>query len=794
MPRSSVSSALSEFLNVVASRLGLGTGQPEAQLSGVDGLLSIFGASLGRLVEVTPETGVAELHIRPDMAVHVERLLSGFLELKAPGKGADPSRFTDQHDRDQWQSLRELPNLIYTDGWDWALYRAGERVASVSLGPVGTVRTDHRALLRLVEIFLAWEPIVPSSPEALAAVLAPLCRILRDEVAAALRLEGSAMQQLAADWRQVLFPEASDDQFADAYAQTLTYALLLARLDPSTEGGAVLTAGAAAETLQTGHALLAQALRILTDPAARAEIATGVSLLERAIGAVQPDLVRGRAEHDVWLYFYEQFLAEYDPRLREERGVYYTPVPVVHTQVRLVSRLLQERLGKDHSFAEEGVVLLDPAVGTGTYPLAAIDHALELCAETAGTGAIPGRATQLARNVHAFEILVGPYTVAHLRLTQRIRDAGGQLPPEGAQVYLTDTLESPEGEPQQIPLFLRRLGDEHERARRVKLGTRVLVCIGNPPYHRQSASVRSGGGEGGHAAELLGRFLDLARGHTMFSHIASLYNDYVYFWRWAISKVFESDTGPGIVSFISASSYLSGPGFIGMREVLRREADEIWIIDLEGGGIRASENVFAILTPVAIAIAVRYGDGSPEMPASVHYARVEGTREEKLQFLEEVAAFGDIEWRLAPDGWTDPFVAQESSVFGDWPLLADIFPWQTPGMMIGRTWPVATSRQLAEERWRRFAASSVGQRPELLREGRFGRRVVSELGTPTWPPPASPGTLAQISHESVVPQVVPYGYRSLLKNWILADARLIDLQRPPMWYATRTSRSTWLAS
>src|SRR5690606_25041501 len=107
---------------------------------------------------------------------------------------------------------------------------------------------------------------------------------------------------------------------------------------------------------------------------------------------------------DIWLYFYEQFLAEYDPRLREERGVYYTPVQVVQAQVRLVGKILEQDFNKPLTFADEGVTVLDPAIGTGTYALAAFDHGLERVRDRFGPGAVAGRAAVLGSNLHGFEI------------------------------------------------------------------------------------------------------------------------------------------------------------------------------------------------------------------------------------------------------------------------------------------------------------------------------------------------------------------------------------------------------
>ena len=313
--------------------------------------------------------------------------------------------------------------------------------------------------------------------------MAPLARLLRGEVLAALGDESSAVSQLRSDWRSALFANADLPQFADAYAQTLTYTLLLARLDGLEDVG---TGEAAQEQLRRrGHALLADVLRNMADPLARQEIATPVDLLERVIGAVDAGRLR-RGDADPWLYFYEHFLSAYDPKLRSDRGVYYTPVEVVRAQVRLIGELLEQRFGKSLTYADEGVVTLDPAAGTGTYPLAVIEHALDLVEEREGLGAIQGRASDLAKNVHAFELLVGPYAVAHLRVTERIQARGGALPEDGAHVYLSDTLESPHSTPSgQMALPLRSLAQEHERARQIKAGTQVLVCLGNPPYNRQ---------------------------------------------------------------------------------------------------------------------------------------------------------------------------------------------------------------------------------------------------------------------------------------------------------------------
>jgi len=792
---------LATFADAVHERLTSALqGQAEDQLKApVELLIVSLGRQSGHAIQVATEATATEVG-RPDMAVGVDGVLVGHIELKKPGTGADPTRFAG-HNAQQWRKFQELPNLIYTDGNAWALYRSGQRVGDiVDIGEIdrrgvrGLKLEATPVFLTIIREFLTWEPISPSSPRALAELLAPLCRFLRDDVLQAAKNRDSALAQLAYEWRTTLFPDATDEAFADAYAQTLTYALLLARFD----GASDLRPNRAAETLSNNHKLLGHVLTLLADSQTRLEIGTGVDILVRVIGAVDPSRLMER-DPDPWLYFYEDFLAAYDSRMREERGVYYTPVQVVHCQVRLVEQLLMERFGKAMTYADDEVVFLDPAAGTGTYPLAAITEAIDRVQARYGAGAVPPRATMLAKNVHAFELLVGPYAVAHLRVTQKLQEAGATLPADGVHVYLTDTLESPDvAPPGRLPLSLRPLVDEHRRAGKVKKETRVLVCMGNPPYSRQAFDASEGTDDPAARLErLLGDFIRLARGRTMFSHIASLYNTYVYFWRWALWKVFESPDSPGhgIVSFITASSYLNGPGFLGMREVMRQVFDELWIIDLEGGslGARRTENVFAIQTPVAIAIGVRYGGPNPDTPAIVHYTKITGSRDEKLDELDSVRSFNDLDWQECSTDWTAPLIPAGRGAFSSWPLLTDLFPWQHPGVKVGRTWPIAVTREVATERWRRLVSSPPSDRGELFADKRFGRGTTTRPSPGMWPPPASPQPIQDITPNSPMPPIARYAHRSFDRKWILADCRLFRTPSQPLW-AAHSEKQIYLIS
>jgi len=834
----SIHESLQTFAGAVTAKMTqLTAGEPEDQVRGpFENRMAGVAAALGWNVVCTGETPLPGRLGRPDYAAHLNQLLAGYVELKAPGVGATATRFQG-HNRDQFKRFSAVPNILYTDGNEWALYRGGELVDKVvrlsgdvaADGRKAAAPQDAQALERLFRDFLSWQPIIPADRKGkidlkgFAALLAPLCRMLRDDVTEALGDPDSPLVQLAKDWRHLLFPDASDEQFADAYAQTVAFALLLGR----SERADPLTLGSAEAALAAQHNLLSRALQVLTDPGVRAEMAASLDLLLRVIAVVPPATLTRPG--DPWLYFYEDFLAAYDPKLRKDAGAYYTPVEVVRAQVRLIDDLLVDRLGKPLGFADPGVVTLDPAVGTGTYLLGVIEHALGRIEAEQGAGAVAGQAAALAGNLYGFEVMVGPYAVSELRVSRALRDRGASLPADGTHVYLTDTLESPHAEPPQLPLFLRPIAEQHAKALKVKTNVPVIVCLGNPPYDRHEAVdvgdesnlSRCGGwvrfGDPLHGRTIKDRkgkerglksartrlerrqrlailkdFVDpaVAAGHGV--HVKNLYNLYVYFWRWALWKVFEHETssGPGVVSFISASSYLDGDAFCGMREHMRRQCDEVWILDLggEGRGTRKSDNVFAIQTPVAIAVAVRSKKAKKDKLAQVHYARIEGTRDAKLAALDAIDSLSKVKWQDCPEDWQAPFRPLGKGDYFAWPPLTDLMPWQHTGCEIKRTWPICHDPETLKARWR--ALLTTQEQPTAFRETRD-----REIGSKCLPlfesDQAEP--LDQLPSSAPPPRIERYAYRSFDRQWLFADNRLGDYLRPDLWRA-HGPRQLYLAS
>lgn len=209
---------------------------PEANVRApIEALLANVAAERGVSVVLSDEDSLPRAGVRPDWSIHVHGALAGYVEAKAPGKGADLKHFTG-HDAEQWERLQDLPNLLLTDGIEWALYRDGRRIEPGIVRFSGSLDDDSAQLVEpqplsdLVERLVSWQPLAPQSAGELAETAARLCRLLRKEVARQLQLNDQ-LHHHAEEWRELLFANADDDTFADGFAQTITFALLRARVE-----------------------------------------------------------------------------------------------------------------------------------------------------------------------------------------------------------------------------------------------------------------------------------------------------------------------------------------------------------------------------------------------------------------------------------------------------------------------------------------------------------------------------------------------------------------------------------
>jgi hypothetical protein len=326
---SRLAEAVSEFGATIRQPLAARLGGEEDQIgSPVARLVRSAGLALGLNVVTHAETPLSELSMRPDFAVSVANGATGFIEVKRPGKRADPAAWPSRsHDGRQWQKMRLLPNVLYTDGSQWALYRDGERVGPVArldgaLDSAGRfLKPADDRLAQVLEEFLWHPPTPPRDLRSLVRAAARLCRYLREEVTEILEHErtagnGRPFTTLAQEWRALLFPRMTEDaKFADAYAQTITFALLLARNAGIAFEGRDLPA--IGRQLGKHYALIGRALRVLADPAAADQLLI-IETLRRIIGAVDWDHLEATST-GTHATLYEAFLQEYDPALRRRR-------------------------------------------------------------------------------------------------------------------------------------------------------------------------------------------------------------------------------------------------------------------------------------------------------------------------------------------------------------------------------------------------------------------------------------------------------------------------------------------
>jgi hypothetical protein len=232
---------------------------------------------------------------------------------------------------------------------------------------------------------------------------------------------------------------------------------------------------------------------------------------------------------------------------------------------------------------------------------------------------------------------------------------------------------------------------------------------------------------------------------------------------------------------VSRGSYLAGPGFVGVREMMRRTFDELWIIDLGGDnlGTRKTPNVFNIQTPVAIALGVRAAKPSPLTSAKVRYVKVDGsTREDKLMQLEGLAGFGGMVWRDCPDDWQKPLLPIGKGDFFQWPPISDIFPYQRSGSKLGRPWPIGETRELIQNRWDKLLSVTGAARAKLFKNNKYRKieRKYRDHRTGDWLP-----TLASVKAGTQAPQISAYAFRPFDRHFVFEDTRFNDRMGDVLW-------------
>jgi len=626
----------------------------------------------------------------PDFIVTSKDTPLGYIEAKDVGVNLDRAEDTEQLKRYR-ASLR---NLILTDYLEFRLYRNGEPVQNVRVGTwqkTGGLRRNSVSIGQLETLFNAFfDADVPTigNPRELAERMARLARLLHDLIRQAFAQESMTKGELHAQYdafKKILIGDLSVDQFADMYAQTIAYGLFAARCNHT---GAGFTRQNAGRDLPKTNPFLRKLFNTIAGADLDERISWAVDDLAELLAkadmvAILADFGTESRREDPVIHFYETFLAAYDPKLRELRGVYYTPEPVVGYIVRSVDIFLKRDFklaqgladssrvkltrpkprGKgEETYETHRVQILDPACGTGTFLHAVIAGIRERFASNAGMW--PAYVTDhLLPRIYGFELLMAPYAVAHMKLGLQLTESGYDFQSdERLRVFLTNTLEEAH-EMTGLPLFTQWLAEEAAAASEIKKEVPIMVVLGNPPYSGHSAN------KGKWITNLLNEYKKSSELKKP-AQAKWLSDDYVKFIRFAQWRI--EQTGYGVLAFITNHSYLDNPTFLDMRRSLMDSFDDIYLLDLHGSTKKKErhpdggkdENVFDIQQGVAIAFLVRRSSRAPR--CTVRRAELWGTRPTKYAWLDNSdvtkTAWKDITPQQAP--WL--FVEQDANLSAEY--------------------------------------------------------------------------------------------------------------------------------
>lgn len=578
---------------------------------------------------------------------------------------------------------KAFPNLIYTNGVDFEFIRDGEQVHFVSIADflMGLQPKPDKfdELERQLQNFAAQQDVTIRSAQKLAELMAAKAAIIKDEIGIALSDDPGLRSNLAGQFKSFkadLLPNLTTGEFADIYAETITYGMFAARLhDQSLD---TFSRAEALELLPKSNPFLRDLFGYIAGPAIPDRLRYIVDDLAAVLRASDPfslfeDFGKFTARNDPFVHFYETFLAEYNPKKRKSRGVWYTPEPVVDFIVRAVDDVLKTEFdlkdgladtskvsvkwdtGNDHVAGKlkgqpiiedrqvHRVQILDPATGTGTF----LAKAIQTISDRVKTRA-PGKWSgyvedELIPRIHGFELLMASYAMCHMKLDMMLRETGyvpSEKPPRFS-VWLTNALE--EGEREVRDLFFAPLANEARGANDVKRQTPIMCIIGNPPYSGHSSNF-------GEWIEALMADYKVSPELKRPAQAKWLSDDYVKFIR--MSEHLIEKNGEGVLGFITNHSYLDNPTFMDMRHRLLNTFDKVYIFDLHGSTKRremtpdgnADENVFDIQQGVAILVGVKLTGGSEEKIANTFHRDLWGSRKVKNTSLWETA--------LDQDGWS----------------------------------------------------------------------------------------------------------------------------------------------
>jgi hypothetical protein len=749
-------------------------------------LIRSFGKDLGRnKLTVAPEASAGTIG-QPDIFVKDGPRLIGFVETKAPDAQLARLLKTTK----QLKSYAEsLPNWVLTDYYVFIFIQNG--VAGQAID----ARSAPEELRQRFGQFFDSAPRNIRSASRLAEEMARRSRLLKSGLLGALKAEepGGQLKITLDFYRKHLMDDLTEDGFADTFAQTAAYGMFLGWLrwseahgdlsaeDNGSESGKrpPFTRRRAVSEIPDSVPFLRSSLRLLTSdeilPAAVLRLLDDLAaLFDNTIAApiaAEIAAVGVSRRHDPMLYFYERFLEKYDAGERQKRGVYYTPAELVAYVVTAVQALLREQFGREDGLADPSVVVLDPAVGTGTFLIGAAATALAVV-EPQGSAAVRRLIREhLLPDFYGFELLPAPYAVAHLKIGSFYSQQGYKLTnADHARIYLTNTLHKDEhatGELELLPIF-SAITEEAVAAAKVKHQVPVLVVLGNPPYERTSHNSNPW------IDKLQQAFYQIDGRKITDQNPGPLKDDYLRFIRWSVWKLLEQGDGAGggILAFVTNRAFIERVLHRGVRKFLLDRFDELYVYDLHGDQRewyrdRVDEKVFkTVQSGIAVTVMIKRPGPQADGLAGVRYREAWGTREDKLA---EIATAG-----ITDDAWTDvapeapywlmvPYDRQAS--YENWPDVKQLFPLNVIGVQTHRDQLVVADTEAAlRSRLQQFADENV---PDSFWEQQKGKT------NRDWDLKGARAALRADGPR----QVRRWNYRGLERRWVAFDDRLIDYTR-----------------
>lgn len=602
----------------------------------------------------------------PDYILTKKDIPVGFIEAKDIGdrdlEGAKKTGNKEQFDRYK----ASLNNIIFTDYINFLLYREGELVTKISIAEI----TD-KGIKPLTENFASFENLIKDfcthigqtikSSKKLAEMMAGKARLLSEVIEKALssdeeNQEDSTLKDQMNAFKDILIHDITAKGFADVYAQTIAYGMFAARLHDATLP--TFSRHEAYELIPKSNPFLKKLFGYIAGLDVDDRIKWIVDDLVNIFLACNVDEIlknygKSTKMEDPIIHFYENFLSEYDPKLRKARGVWYTPAPVVNFIVRAVDDILKSEFDLPQGLADTSktkikvnvqgqnklqeqevhkVQILDPATGTGTFLAEVIKHVHN---KFEGQQGIWSNYVEnhLIPRLNGFELLMASYAMAHLQLDLLLKETGFKSSKDQRfRVFLTNSLE--EHHPDTGTLFANWLSSEANEANRVKRDTPVMCIIGNPPYSGISSN------NGKWICDLIEDYKYVDGVHFN-ERKHWLNDDYVKFIRYG--QHFIERNGSGILAFINPHGFLDNPTFRGMRWNLLKTYDKIYTIDLHGNSKKketapdgsADVNVFDIMQGVAITIFVKTGKKKANELGKVFHYDLYGKRDLKYNFLTD---------------------------------------------------------------------------------------------------------------------------------------------------------------